>query len=239
MLTLADRLIVSSDGSTVSAVSGNTSRAQALTQLFARATVSASTSQSDARNQHEYQRAARWSTLSKEEWHVAEKIYHFCDALYIEPDSLHVIDRLAVSLVEAAEVSPTPVLANEFLQARKLLLHYIVLRGIVRYPLQRPLQYIRGLDARGFWPTDATSLEALFSWLPHLVEPGNFAAIKDEVRHWLQLRWQNMDLNVEVTPQIEGVHEGGAWNELHLITAVSSIGNVVWCVCCSLYCEFL
>ena len=103
---------------------------------------------SDESSEHlwRYRRAAQWSNLCG--WSTAEKASHFLDALALLPDNLHSIDRLAVTL-------STPGAAPPLRRARSLLLHYAVLRGLIRHPLQRPLSApFQGLAARPWWDVE-------------------------------------------------------------------------------------
>eukprot|EP01084_Bolivina_argentea_P046942 86460_1 len=92
------------------------------------------------------------SVENMNDWIIEEKIDHYLEILKYYPDNLHLIDRIAVTL------SINNI--HKYIQAKTLLLHYSVLRQIIKHPLQRPLEKV------------LHNLRSTPYWYPyHLVEP--------------------------------------------------------------------
>jgi hypothetical protein len=188
---------------------------------------------------NEYRAAARWSQLAADGWTAAEKVGHFLAALQIHPDNLHCIDRLAVALGEAAEWDSTGAVER----AKAMLLHYSVLRGIIKHPMQRPLSLARvPLTARPFWRVAAkparSGRHGLFPWAAALeanlkmlqgellanVDGGSGAESggggvdggRSSVEGRRRVR-EGTSSGTKPTLQKEGIHLGGNWTELPLI----------------------
>jgi len=147
-----------------------------------------------------YQSAAKWSVLEAAGWGFGDKTAHFIQALSILPDNGHCIDRLAATLAEGPS---TPAMRS----ARRMLLHFAVLRGVLQHPLQRPLHLVRGIAARPFW--DEPQRGESFPWLQHITSPEKVAIIRKEA---------HAAVNSSVA-QSEGIHLTGRWGETHLIKA--------------------
>ena len=178
-----------------------------------------------------YRRAVSWSSFSARYASAgsavlaAAKVQHFFSALRLVPDSLHNVDRLASALAEASSTATTT--------ARLLLLHYALLRGMVHHPLQRPMRLIRGLSARPIWYTSAGAGRAItgdskeagtvhrdeFAWVARLRAPKTLSAMRAEL---LPVIFGTDEAYQRGSPRIqaqaEGLHVGGLWAELPLVT---------------------
>jgi hypothetical protein len=150
-------------------------RVVALTEMLHRASNSsreAPGSPQAAQLLYEYQHTARWSELERQGWTPRDKIVHFLDVLASDPQRrihnglaflhLHVIDRLATALDEAAAESAAHEGREQetamLRRGRALLLHYAVLSELILHPLQRPLSIVRGLRPSAWWPTTTATV---------------------------------------------------------------------------------
>ena len=202
---------------------GNTPRSQRLTDLLHDAKREAAEGPV-ASLLEEYHLRARAAALRS--WSPAEKLHHFLVSLTILPDNAHFIDRLAVALL-------APGGGGEHARARSMLLHYAVLRRLINHPLQRPMVLYRtGLQALPFWhpnPPPEGNGAALYSaplandpalaWLAFLEDDTIFEQIRAEVLGVLDgLGTKHGGGGYGAgNLQMEGIHEDGAWSELHII----------------------
>ena len=171
-----------------------------------------------------YRREVSWSSFSARYGGAggatlaAAKVRHFFSALRLVPDSLYNFDRLATALAEASSAATTT--------ARLLLLHHALLRGLVQHPLQRPMRLTRGLSARPVWYTSAgdsvpvvVAQTGEFAWVSRLRAPENLSAMREEL---LPAVFGASAANQRDSPQVqvqaEGLHVGGLWTELPLVT---------------------
>ena len=110
--------------------------------------------------------------------------------------------------------------------------------GLIAHPLQRPLALSRGLSAQAFWEPST------FPWLAGLLRPDSIAKMQRGEHSRLQTTFLaptalllcscccvfthrrrraselgEADAALDEEAQIEGIHLGGGWGEVHLIRA--------------------
>lgn len=176
---------------------GGSPRSATLTSILRAATASGSVADLEA-----YRSAAKWSGLS--EWSADEVCGHFLDVLAIHPDNTHAIDRLAVALGEAQD--------EPHRRARRLLLHYAVLRGLFLHPLQRPLDPpVPGLRGRPWWRRPGLPAAVEVEWAGVL--EAAHAKVLAELTG-AELGTSGIDGLVGGRRQSEGIHLDGEWTEV-------------------------